>query len=111
MARLFERLKPEWHISIDHNRVALVEPSTGISGERVAEPAFSNADRLIIDDQLLEHALVQLIRELFKPRWPGVYPTMKVVHLSRPVAGRERDALRTALLNAGASRVVLPGDG
>ena len=106
----FDSLTPIWHVSIYENRIVLLEPKTGISGERVAEHRFSDGDRLITNDQILEHELGQLIRQLFKQKWFGRYPEMHVVALARPVTGEEREALRTALANAGASKVVLPGD-
>ena len=105
---MFGSLTPVWHVEIFENRITLREPKTGMSGERIAEHHFSKDGLLIADDQILEHELGQLIRSLFRPTWLGRYPVMEVVRLERPVSGEEMAALRTALMNAGASKVVLP---
>ncbi len=99
---------PVWHLGVFENRLTLFEPKTGQSAARNAHDKFSANGLLVIDDQILEHELKQLIELFLNGRWLLHYPAIEVTELAWPIAGAEREALRTAIINAGASRVTLP---
>ena len=108
---MFSRLSPTWHVSIFPNRLQVVDRESGKSGESSGEHEFSSADELVVDDQVLEHELRVLIDRAFgKAGILGRFPKMHVIEMARPISDTERQRIRTALANAGASKVLLPGD-
>ena len=107
---MFAKLKPIWELEIFRNRIRMTEPATGRSGERAATYLFSTASLLIAEDQCLEQEIRMLSEECFgRPGMFGRFPEMRVIHLDAAVTAAEIASLNEALANAGASKVVLPG--
>jgi hypothetical protein len=107
---VFAKLKPIWELEIFRNRIRITEPATGRAGERTATYPFSTASLLIAEDQCLEQEIRMLTEQCFgRPGMFGRFPEMRVTHLDAPVTAVEIASLNEALANAGASKIVLPG--
>ncbi|HWK40660.1 MAG TPA: hypothetical protein VNR60_01905 [Croceibacterium sp.] len=106
---MFAKLKPIWELEIFRNRIRLTELATGRTGERTATYPFSTASLLIAEDQCLEQEIRMLSNECFgRPGIFGRFPEVQVVHLDAVVAAAEIALLNEALVNVGASKIVLP---
>jgi len=98
---------PVWQIGVLENRLTILEPKTGRSAERQAEHEFSRDGLLVVDAQILEHELTKLFRAFTDSRWMSRYPVVEVHQFAWPIQGLELEAVRIAVMNAGASKVVL----
>lgn len=99
---------PVWQLSIFPNRIVLRDGKSGQTWERDAEHPFSDDRHLITDDQLLEREVYLLARQVTQGKWQIKYPVLEVVALAWSLSPDEVDRLKTALANAGASRIILP---
>ena len=95
----------KWELAVFRNRLRLTDLKSGETGERAAIYPFSTSRMLIANQECLEQEFKELAIELSSKRRFFIYPEVRIVSTESPLEPVERDALRRAIADAGASKV------
>jgi hypothetical protein len=98
-------LTPKLEVVIRHNHISVRNLD---SGKTASAAAPFSCDHLLVDDiDIFEHAANGALKAVTATLWS--FPTLIVSKVGQPIHIVEEKVIRHALLNAGASRVVLDG--
>jgi hypothetical protein len=97
-------LFPNLEAIIQTNRISIRNLGSGQTA--IAEAPFSCGHLLVDDMDILEHACLQVLKQVVGGSWWS-FPRMSVSILGRAIHHIERKMIQDALKNAGAQQVTL----